>query len=78
MPTKPLIALRKLGNWCGLPLSAILLSSCATTGSSVPTDRVACRSFEPIYWSGKDTPKTIAQVKEHNAAGKAVCGWGQK
>jgi hypothetical protein len=29
-----------------------------------------------VYWSKTDTGKTIAQIKEHNAAGKALCGWG--
>lgn len=34
---------------------------------------MACSAFGPIYWSAKDTDKTIAQVKEQNAAWKAVC-----
>jgi hypothetical protein len=34
---------------------------------------VACAAFKPIYWSGKDTPATAAEVKEHNAAWKAIC-----
>jgi hypothetical protein len=37
---------------------------------------VACASFKPVYWSKADTPATVAQVKENNAAGKALCGWG--
>jgi hypothetical protein len=38
---------------------------------------VACQSFEPIYWSKKDTPKTVAQIKEYNAVGEKICpGWG--
>ena len=28
---------------------------------------------QPIYWSKNDTDKTIAQVKEANAAWKALC-----
>ena len=53
---------------------AIPLGSCATTTvSAVPTDKVACAAFRPIYWSGKDTPATAAEVKEHNAAWKAIC-----
>ena len=43
------------------------------TASSVPTDKVVCQSFSGIYWSSKDTPKTVEQVKEHNAAWKALC-----
>jgi hypothetical protein len=49
------------------------------TASSAPTidqsRRVACQSFQPVYWSAKDTTRTIEQVREHNAAGKALCGW---
>ena len=59
---------------------AILPACSTTTVSSAKTDsvRVSCQSFEPIYWSAKDSAKTVAQVKEHNAAGKAICGWGKK
>lgn len=44
-----------------------------TTASSVPTDKVFCGAAQPIYWSAKDTEKTVAQIKEHNAAWKAIC-----
>lgn len=55
-----------------------ILTGCATTTtvSSVATDRVACAVFHPIYWSARDTQKSVEQIKEHNAVGKAVCGWG--
>jgi hypothetical protein len=43
------------------------------TDLSVPTDKVACQSFKPIYWSGKDTADTVAAVKEHNAAISSIC-----
>ncbi len=53
----------------------VILPGCATrTSLAVPTDRVATQSFKPIYWSKKDTDKTIAQIKEHNAAWKAISG----
>jgi len=59
-------------------ISGAILAGCVTTtASSVKgTDsvRVACGSFAPVYWSASDTDKTIAQVKEHNAAWKALCG----
>lgn len=71
-------ALKTLATSSALMLLAILLASCVTTGSSVPVTKVACGSFQPITWSGKDTPATVLQVKEHNAAGKAICGWGKK
>jgi len=51
-----------------------ILSGCATTTTSVaPTDRVYCSIAAPIYWSKNDTDKTIAQVKEANAAWKSLC-----
>lgn len=51
----------------------VILPGCATrTSLAVPTDRVAAQSFKPIYWSKKDTDKTISQIKEHNAAWKAI------
>lgn len=51
----------------------VILPSCAPMMSSVvQTDKVASQSFGPIYWSKNDTDKTIAQIKEHNAAWKAV------
>jgi hypothetical protein len=53
------------------PLS--ILPGCATTTGSAGTDAVACSAFEPIRWSAKDTDETIRQVREHNAAWKAVC-----
>lgn len=59
-----------------------ILPACSTmtTASSAPTNatKVACQSFAPITWSGKDTPQTVVQVKEHNAAGKELCGWGKR
>lgn len=56
-------------------LSAILMSSCATTDIGVRTEaaRVACAAFQPIRWSARDTADTVAQVKEHNAAYRALC-----
>jgi type IV pilus biogenesis protein CpaD/CtpE len=60
-------------------LSLVTLTSCATrTSLAVPTDKVAVQAFRPIYWSKKDTDKTIAQIKEHNAAYKAVSGKSDK
>lgn len=49
-----------------------------TTASKGRTDAAPfCRVAEPITWSAKDTDRTIAQVKEHNAVGKSLCGWGR-
>ena len=56
-------------------LSLVTLTSCATMiPSAAPTDKVFCGAAQPIYWSKLDTDKTIAQVKEHNAAYVAICG----
>lgn len=64
---------------CGLILLATLTASCATTdfGGTNPA-LVACASFKPVYWSKADTPATVVQIKENNAAGVALCGWGKK
>jgi len=29
----------------------------------------------PIAWSRNDTRETLAGIAEHNAVGKAICGW---
>jgi uncharacterized lipoprotein YajG len=58
--------------------SLLILTACQTTMGSVVTSqdsiRVACQSFNPIRWSKQDTPLTIAQVREANAAWQALCG----
>ncbi len=61
---------------------AIPTASCVTTNSPALTKqaitRVTCE-FKAIYWSKRDTAQTVAQIKEHNAVGKAVCpSWGKK
>lgn len=68
---------------CGMRLSlafaAMAMASCQTTASSEKTtiDTLAfCDVARPIWWSKKDTLKTIEQIKVHNAIGKA-CGWGK-
>lgn len=62
-------------------LSALTLaatpSMCQTTTDSGGSDLTFCSGARPIYWSSKDTPGTIVQVKEHNAVGKGACGWGK-
>lgn len=54
------------------------MGGCAMTMGSGGTDAPFCTVAAPIYWSTKDTDKTIAGVKEHNAVGKTLCKWGQK
>lgn len=77
-PTLRSRVLARLANLLMLLLLATVIAGCKTTDSAGATDavRVACQSFQAIYWSKNDTPETVKQVKEHNAAGKAICGWG--
>lgn len=60
--------------WKRLPLLAVplLLQACATTTPISVTD-TSCRGFVPILYSRKDTPGTIQQAREHNAAWDALC-----
>jgi hypothetical protein len=68
----PLLLLTKPALMCAI-LSLATLTACAPRmSSSVQTDKVATQAFRPIYWSKNDTDKTIAQIKEHNAAYKAI------
>ena len=61
---------------------ALALTGCATTTDTGGTDAVMpvtnrqaiCSAFVPLPWSTRDTDETIAAVKEHNAAWKAICG----
>lgn len=58
-----------------------LLSACATTMASVGTESAPgaasfCEIAQPIVWFSTDNPRTILGVKEHNAVGKKLCGWG--
>lgn len=74
MPTTPLRGPMRLAISCGLILLATLTASCQTTGSgAIDPALVACASFKPVYWSKADTPATVAQVKENNAAYKELC-----
>ena len=41
---------------------------------AAPAAPAACLAFRPIGWSVKDTPATIAGVKEHNKVWTALCG----
>lgn len=52
---------------------SLLVSACATPSAVVPTD-TGCRWTRPITWSEKDTRRTTAEVRQHNAAREAVCG----
>jgi hypothetical protein len=69
-----LISSARLAMRAALQLTPLLiLPGCVTTTGSSGTDAVACSAFEPIRWSKKDSDDSIRQVKEHNAAWKAIC-----
>ena len=71
-----------------LVLTATLLASCNLMNLLDPpkindpilSGRGAnfCEIAKPIFWApdGADTKDTVAQIKEHNAVGKKLCGWG--
>lgn len=64
--------------WKKLVLLAALplLQACATTTPISVTD-TSCGAFEPIRYSRKDTPATIQQAREHNAAYDTLCKTGR-
>ncbi len=35
--------------------------------------QMTCGIFQPVTWSERDTDTTILQIKQHNAAWRAVC-----
>ena len=53
-------------------------AGCLTTTGSGGTDAPFCVVGQAIYWSKADTPKTIVQIKEHNAVGKVSLWLGMK
>ena len=60
---------------CLLELS--LLGTGAALLCEQPTSRVvtdtACKAYVPIRYSRRDTPDTIRQAREHNAAYDVLC-----
>jgi hypothetical protein len=55
-------------------LATVVLAACDKEAISASG---ACGIFQPIRASKADTTATIVQVKGHNAAGKAACGWSR-
>jgi hypothetical protein len=44
------------------------------TQTAAPTsDKVTCTALRTLSWSRKDTDQTIAEIKEDNAAKRAIC-----
>lgn len=55
---------------------AVLLSMMLTACGTIPTTAtdVSCSAFQPITFSAaSDTPETVRQVREHNAAWRSLC-----
>jgi hypothetical protein len=46
------------------------------TGAAIEHGASFCAVARPILWSVRDSDETILQVKQHNAAGAVLCGWG--
>ena len=70
--------MRQTRNWIKLWMLAVVLSmtliACAPIQITGITDN-SCRAFEPISFDGEeDTPDTIKEIREHNAAWRAICG----
>jgi hypothetical protein len=65
--------------------SLVTLTACANLTNlrgginiGADTTRTACKSFAAIRWHQKDTTLTLAQIREHNAAYKALCQQAKK
>ncbi len=78
MQMTPSLVRTRLVSLCALTSLAILPACARQTLSSAKGTDVFCKAASPIYWSKKDTDKTLAQIKEHNAVGATLCGWGKK
>lgn len=55
-------------------LTVIALASVLLLAACTNTLDVACTAFQPISYSAAgDTAETVTQVRQHNAAWKAIC-----
>lgn len=62
---------------------AVILTGCWRTtatgatdldlGQPEPVQSSVCLVVKPIYWSARDTPETIAEIKAHNHVWDALC-----
>lgn len=59
-------------------LARLMLTACQTTDSAGTDGARFCDAAKVIAWSKADTRPTQEQAVEHNAVGKALCGWGAK
>jgi outer membrane biogenesis lipoprotein LolB len=56
-----------------LPAALLMLTGCQTTTPSGAID-TSCLAFEPVTYSRRDTPQTVREIRQHNAAFAAICG----
>lgn len=66
---------RRLKTLGALALTLSVLAGCQTTGTGVTSKAAQCEAFRKILWSRNDTKPTVAQVREHNAAGRLLGCW---
>lgn len=58
-----------------LPI-AILIPGCKTTGTTATTTEALCTPWRAIEYSASgDSPKTVRQVRVHNATGANLKCW---
>lgn len=66
------MTLKKLRNL--LPLLSLVLGACQMTPTTSTGDDVACLAFHPMtYHAKRDMPDTVEEIREYNAALKAIC-----
>ena len=53
--------------------ATLILAACQTTTPTSAIDS-SCLAMEPITYSRSDTAATATQIRQHNAAYKALCG----
>jgi hypothetical protein len=51
----------------------LIVAACQTTTPTSVID-TSCLAMEPITYSRADTAATATQIRQHNAAYKALCG----
>lgn len=54
--------------------AALILAACQTTATPTSVIDTTCLAMEPITYSRKDTALTATQIRQHNAAWRALCG----
>ncbi|GAB4225298.1 MAG: hypothetical protein Kow0032_00800 [Methyloligellaceae bacterium] len=54
--------------------SPMMLSGCAAIRATGTGGSITCLAFSPItYAAANDSPETVKQIRQHNAAWDALC-----